>query len=240
MELHGQLDMSETIAEDSNIVGTSGAATIDDQFHIPDRIHSDAVPPNANDTDGATAAFGLQVPPDNQVNCVSNDFASDTVFQGVTEPLIDNEKEVAVADREHAQVDTLDNDRLQDVPSDLQRSTDEKGSTPDVVLDSSGKAYAQAADGMTQEFNHFVHSDANLFENNEVPTSEITGVECNQDASGFLQPTEDEIAVSAMGDNSGFQENNMGSLMDLDMVNDYGLKECNVSPFRYIQTFYML
>ena len=240
MELHGQLDMSETIAEDSNIVGTSGAATIDDPLHIPDRIHSDTMPPNANDADGATTAFGLQVPPDNQVNCVSNDFASDTVFQGVTEPLIDNEKEVAVADREHAEVDTLDNDRLQDVPSDLQRSTDEKGSTPDVVLDSSGKTYAQAADGMTQEFNHFVHSDANLFENNEVPTSEITGVECNQDASGFLQPTEDEIAVSAMGDNSGFQEN-MGSVMDLDMVNDYGLKECNVSPFRcfpsYIQTF---
>ncbi|KAG2602579.1 hypothetical protein PVAP13_5KG697500 [Panicum virgatum] len=227
MELHGQLDMSETIAEDSNIVGTSGAATIDDPLHIPDRIHSDTMPPNANDADGATTAFGLQVPPDNQVNCVSNDFASDTVFQGVTEPLIDNEKEVAVADREHAEVDTLDNDRLQDVPSDLQRSTDEKGSTPDVVLDSSGKTYAQAADGMTHEFSHFVHSDANLFENNEVPTSEITGVECNQDASGFLQPTEDENAVSAMGDNSGFQENNMGSVMDLDMVNDYGLKECN-------------
>ncbi|RCV28569.1 hypothetical protein SETIT_5G414800v2 [Setaria italica] len=228
MELQGQLDMSETAAEDGNIVGTSGAATTGDPLHMPDIFHSDAVLPNANDADGATAAFGLQIPPDNQVNGVSNDFVADTVFQGVAEPLIDNEKEVAVADREHAQVDTLDNDRLQDVPSDLQRSTDANGSRPDVALDSSsGQTYAQAADDMTQEFNHFVHSDANVFENNEVPTSEITGVEYNQEASGFLQPTEDENAVSAMGDNSGFQENNMDSLMDLDMVNDFGLKDCN-------------
>ncbi|CAO2182041.1 unnamed protein product [Urochloa humidicola] len=226
MELQGQVDMPEMIAEDSNIVGTSGAATSDDPLHIPDKIHSDPVPPNANDADGATAALGLQISPDNQVNGVSNDFAADTLIHGVTEPLIDNEKE-AVADRDHAQVDTLDNDRLQDVPSDLQRSTDAKGSSADVVLDISGQAYAQAVDEMAQEFNHFVHSDANVFENNEVPTSEITGVEYNQDASGFLQPTEDENAVSAMGDNSGFQENNMDSLMELDMVNDYGLKECN-------------
>ncbi|CAO2196586.1 unnamed protein product [Urochloa humidicola] len=219
MELQGQLDMPETIAEDSNVVGTSGAATSDDP-HLSDRIHSDVVPPNANDADGVTAAFGLQISPDNQVNGVSNDFVADTVIQEVTEPLIDNEKEVAVADRDHAQADTLDNDHLQDGPSDLQRSTDAKGSSPDVVLDSSGQAYAQAADEMTHEFNHFVHSDANVFENNEVPTSVITGVEYNQDVSGFLQPTEDENAVSAMGDNSGFQENNMDSLMDLDM--DFG------------------
>ncbi|KAF8664876.1 hypothetical protein HU200_054189 [Digitaria exilis] len=223
MELQGQLDMSETIAEDSNIVGTSGAAATHDPLHIPD--YSDVVLPNANDVDDATAAFG-QLPPDNQVNGVANDFVADTVLQVVTEPLTDNEKEVAVADKEHAQCDTLDNDYLQDVPSDMQRSTDAKGSGPDVVLDSSGQTNAKAADGMTQEFNHFGHSDANVFENNEVPTSEITGVEYNQGASGFL-PTEDGNAVSAMGDNSGFQENNMDSLMDMDMVNDYGLKECN-------------
>jgi cohesin complex subunit SCC1 len=222
--------MSETAAEDSNIAGTSGGATTGDPLHMPDIIHSDALLPNANDAGGATAAFGLQIPPDNQVNGVSNDFIDDTVFQGAVEPLIDNEKEVGVSDREHAQVDTLDNDRVQDVPSDLQ-STDAKGSHPDVVLNSSsGQTYAQAGDDMTQEFNHFVHSDANVFENNDVPTSEITGVEYNQETSGFLQPTEDENAVSAMGDNSGFQENNMDSLMDLDMVNDFGLKDCNVSP----------
>ncbi|CAL4959982.1 unnamed protein product [Urochloa decumbens] len=227
MELQGQPEMPEMIAEDSNIVGTSGAATSDDPLHLPDKIHFDVVPPNANDADGATATFGPQISPENQVNGVSIDFVADTVIQGVTEPLIDNVKDVAVADRDHAQADTLDNDHLQDGPSDLQRSADVKGSNPDVVLDSSGQGYAQAGDEMTQEFNHFIHGDANVFENNEVPTSEITGVEYNQDASGFLQPTEDENAVSAMGDNSGFQENNMDSLMDLDMVNDYGLKECN-------------
>lgn len=226
MELKGQLDIPETIPEDSNIAGF-GAATIDDPLHIPDGIQSDAMLSGANDAYGATAAFGLQIPPNNQVNSASNDFVIGTLFQGMTEPFIDNEKEVALADREHAQVDTLYSDRIQDVPSDLQRSTDANVSSQDMALDNSGQACAHAADDMTGEFNHFVHSNANIFESNEVPASEITGVGYNQDASGFPRPTEDENAVSAMGDNSGFQENNMGSLMDLDMVNDYELKECN-------------
>ncbi|XP_062215308.1 sister chromatid cohesion 1 protein 4-like isoform X2 [Phragmites australis] len=226
VELQVQPAMSETIVEDINNVGTSdanGIGTIDDLLHIPDGTQSDAVQPAA----GATAALGLQILPDNQVNGVSNDFVADIVFQGVTEPLIDTEKEVALADRAHAQVDTLDNDHLQDVPSDLQHSTDTKVSSPDVVRDSSGQDYAQAADNMTGDFNHFVHSDVNVIENNEVPTSEITGVECNQDAAGLAPPTEDENTLSAMGDNSGLQENNMGPLMDLDMVHDFALKECN-------------
>ncbi|XP_062211600.1 sister chromatid cohesion 1 protein 4-like [Phragmites australis] len=225
VEVQGLPVMSEIIAEDSNNVGTSdakGIGTIDDLLHIPDGTRSDVVQPEANNAACATAALGLQIPPDglqippdNQVNGVSNDFVADTVFQGVTEPLIDTEKEVALADRAHAQVDTLDNDHLQDIPSDLQHSTDAKVSSPDVVLDSSG-----------QDFNHFVHSDVNVIGSNEIPTSEITGVECNP-ASGFAQPTEDENALSAMGDNSCFQENNMGSLMDLDTVHDFALKECN-------------
>jgi cohesin complex subunit SCC1 len=257
MELQGQFDMPETIPEDSNIAGF-GAATINDPLHIPDGIQSDALLSGANDACDATPAFGLQIPPDNQVNGASNDFVIGTLFPGVTEPFIDNEKEVALADREHAQVDTLYSDRLQDVPSDLQ-STDANVSSQDVALDNSGRACALPGDDMTGEFNHFVHSHANIFESNEVPASEITGVEYNQDASGFPRPTEDENAVgynqdssgfprptedenavSAMGDNSGFQENNMGSLMDLDMVNDYELKECNVSPFTHIQNLQML
>ncbi|WVZ67827.1 hypothetical protein U9M48_016856 [Paspalum notatum var. saurae] len=252
MELQGQLDVSQTIAEDSNIVGTSGvliddplvpdgiqttaensnivgtsgAPTIDDLLHAPDGIQSDAIPPDAND--GVVATSDLQMPPDNQVNGTPDDFVADTVFQGVTEPAVDNNgNKVVLGDSEHAQTDILDNYRLQDFPFDLQRSMDAKVSSSDVVLDGSGQVSAQSVGDMTREFNDFVHSDSNVFENNEVPTSEITGVEYNQNASGFPQPTEDGNALSAMGDNSGFQENNMGSLMDMDMVNDYGLKECN-------------
>jgi len=203
MELQGQFDMPETIPEDSNIAGF-GAATINDPLHIPDGIQSDALLSGANDACGATPAFGLQIPPDNQVNGASNDFVIGTLFQGVTEPFIDNEKEVALADREHAQVDTLYSGRLQDVPSDLQRSTDANVSSQDVALDNSGQACVHAGDDMTGEFNHFVHSNANIFESNEVPASEITGVEYNQDASGFPRPTADENAVGYNQDASGF------------------------------------
>jgi cohesin complex subunit SCC1 len=358
MELQSQLDMPEAIPEDSNIAGF-GAATIDGPLHIPDGIQSDAMLPRANDAYGATAAFSLQVPSNNQVNGASNDFVIGTLFQGVTGPFIGNEKEVALAERERAQVNTLYSDHFQDVPSDL-HSIDANISSQDVTLDNSGQACAHATDGMTRELTHFVHSNANIFESNEVPASEITGVEYNQGASGFPQPTEDENAVgynqdvsgfprptedenavdynqdasgfsrptedvqgasgfprptedenvvdynqdasgfprptedvnavgynqdasgfarptedvnavgcnqdasgfprsmkdenaveynqdgsgfprpaendvSAMGDNSGFHENNMGSLTDLDMVNDYELKESNVSPFTHIQ-----
>ncbi|KAL6614005.1 hypothetical protein ACP70R_036275 [Stipagrostis hirtigluma subsp. patula] len=218
-ELNGQLNMPETIAVDSNNVGTSGAndtVTFDDAPHMPDGPQSDVLQQEANETACATAAFGSQIPSDIQVNGVSNDFASDTLFQAVNDPLVDSEKEVRLVDRTHAQVDTLDNDRLQDVPSDLQN--------PDVVVDGSGPVCAQAAGDMTRDFDNFVHS---VTENKEIPTSEITGVECTQDASDFPQPTEDENAVSAMGDNSGLQENSMEPLMDLDMGHDFALKECN-------------
>ncbi|KAL5656398.1 hypothetical protein ACJX0J_035717, partial [Zea mays] len=321
MELHGQLDMPETIPEYRNIAGF-GSATIDGPLHIPDGIQSDAMLSGANVAYGATAAFGLQIPPDYQVNRASNDFVVGTQLQEVAKPFIGNEHEVAPPDREHAQVDTLYSDRFQGVPSDLQRSNDANVSSQDVVLDNSGQACAHAVDGMTREFNHFVHRDANLFGSTEVPASEITGVEYNQDASGFPRqteddntveynqdasgfprpteggnaveynqdvsgfprptedgktveynqdasgfprptedentveynqdasgfpqptedentveynqdasgfprPTEDENAASATGDNSGFQENNTGSHMDLDMMNDYEVKECN-------------
>lgn len=201
MELKGHLDMPETIPEDSNIAGF-GAATIDDPLHIPDGIQSDTMLSGANDAYGATAAFGLQIPPNNQVNGASNDFVIGTLFQGMTEPFIDNEKEVALADREHAQVDTLYSDRVQDVPSDL-HSTDANVSSQDVALDNSGQACARTADDMTGEFNQFVHSNANNFESNEVPASEITGVGYNQDASGFPRPTNDENAVGYNQDASG-------------------------------------
>ncbi|KAL5673086.1 hypothetical protein ACJX0J_017392, partial [Zea mays] len=202
MELQGQLDMPEAITEDSNIAGF-GAATIDGPLHIPDGIQSDAMLPRANDAYGATAAFSLQVPPNNQVNGASNDFVIGTLFQGVTGPFIGNEKEVALADRERAQVNTLYSDHFQDVPSDL-HSTDANISSQDVTLDNSGQACAHATDGMTRELTHFVHSNANIFESNEVPASEITGVEYNQGASGFPQSTEDENAVGYNQDVSGF------------------------------------
>jgi hypothetical protein len=36
-----------------------------------------------------------------------------------------------------------------------------------------------------------------------------------------------------MGENSGLQENHVGSVMDLDnMGHDFSLKECSVSPYR--------
>uniref|UniRef100_A0A0A9D6K6 Sister chromatid cohesion 1 protein 4 n=1 Tax=Arundo donax TaxID=35708 RepID=A0A0A9D6K6_ARUDO len=210
VELQRQPDISDTIAEDSNNVVTSDAKGIGtDPLHIPDGTQSDSMQAEANDA------------------------------AGVTEHLIDTEKEVALADGAHAQVDTLDNDHLQDIPSDLQHSTNAKVLSPDVILDSSGQDCAQAVDNMMEDFNHFVHSDVNVIESdvnviesNEILTSEITGVECNQDAAGFGQP-EDENALSAMGDNSGLQGNNMGSLMDPDMVHDFALKECNVIPRRY-------
>ncbi|KAK3146921.1 hypothetical protein QOZ80_3BG0275030 [Eleusine coracana subsp. coracana] len=227
VELHVQPNMFETIAEDSNNVGTSGAkdiAATDDLLHIPDGTHSDVMQPETNDAAGGTAAFSLD--PDNQVNGICNDFVADTVSQGVPEPLVDSEKEVVQADRTHAQVDTLDN-HLQDVPSDIQHSTDAKVSSSDVVCP--GQDCAQAADNMSGDFNHFIHNDVNnVIENNEIPpTSEITGVEYNQDFVGIAQPTEEgENTWSAMGDNSGLQEN-MESLMDTDMVHDVSLKECN-------------
>jgi cohesin complex subunit SCC1 len=227
-----QPNMCETIAEDSNDVGTSGAKSIaiaatDDLFHIPEGTHSDVVQPQTNDAAGATAAFGLEISPDNQVNGVSNDFVADTVYEGVGEPLVDTEKEMLLADGTHAQVYTLDGDQLQDVPSDMQRSTDAKVSISDVIC--SSQDCAQAVDNMTGVFNN----DVNVIDNNEIPTSEINGVECNQVFAGIAQPMEDENTLSAMGDNSGLQEN-MGSLIDMDMMHDDGLKECNVSPRTFL------
>jgi cohesin complex subunit SCC1 len=232
VELQVQPNMCETIAEDSNNVGTSGAKSIsiaatDDLLHIPEGTHSDVVQPQTNDVAGATTVFGLEISPDNQVNGVSNDFVADTVYQGVGEPLVDTEKEMLLADGTHAQVDTLDGDQLQDVPSDMQRSTDAKVSISDVIC--SGQDCAQAVDNMTGDFNIFVHNDVNVIRNNQIPTSEINGVEFNQVFAGIAQPMEDENTLSAMGDNSGLQENSMGSLIDMDMVHDDGLKECNVS-----------
>jgi cohesin complex subunit SCC1 len=241
VELQVQPNMSETIAEDGNNVGTSGTksiATTDDLLDIPGGMHSDLVQPETSDASGATAAFGLEIFPDHQVNGVFNDFVAGTVYQGVAEPLVGTEKEVILADRTHAPVDMLDGDQLQDVPSDMQRATDAKVSSSDVVC--SVQDCAQAANNLTVDFNHFGHNDVDVIENNEVPTSEITGVECNQDFAGIAQPIEDENTLSAMGDNSGLQENNMKSLIDIDMVHGDGLKECNVSPRKYFFLYKIL
>uniref|UniRef100_A0A0E0JS73 Rad21/Rec8-like protein N-terminal domain-containing protein n=1 Tax=Oryza punctata TaxID=4537 RepID=A0A0E0JS73_ORYPU len=243
MEIHVRVDMSQTMADDSNDVGTSGAkdsGNHQDHVVLPDGAESDAMQPEATDAADARADFDSHMPSDKQVNNV----------EGVTEQLIDNEKETALVDKatanmgDSAQVDSLDKECLQDVPADLQRSTntdtplfvldDLPGSAPrisdgpDVVLDSSDPVSAQAVDDMKGELSDFVHDNVNVFDNKDMPTSEITGLEFTQNASGFPQPTEDENVLSAMGENSGLQENNVGSVMDLDnMGHDFALKECS-------------
>ncbi|KQK11021.1 sister chromatid cohesion 1 protein 4 [Brachypodium distachyon] len=245
MELQGQLGMTGTTSSDINNVDISGAkdsATIADEFHmvLPDGAQLDAMLPETTDLLDATAAFGLQLPSDKHVNNI----------EGVTEFLFGDEKEIPLVDKTNAdtnispQVDALDKDRLQDAPADLQRSQDPPlfvlddithdsatmvTDAPDVVLDSSGPACAQAVDNMDGELTGIVQSDINAFENNkEMPTSEITGLEFTQDASAFPQPTDDENAMSAMGENSGLQENNRESFMDMDnMGHDFALKECS-------------
>ncbi|XP_006645171.1 sister chromatid cohesion 1 protein 4 [Oryza brachyantha] len=240
MEIHGRLDISQTMAVDSNDVGTSGAkdsGNHQDHLVLPDGIESDAMQPEGTNAADARVDFDSHMPSDIQVNNV----------EGVTEQLIENEKETAVVTAnmsDSAQVDSLDKECLQDVPTDLQRSTntdtplfvldDMPGSAtrildgPDVVLDSSDPVSAQAMDDMKGELNGIVHDNVNAFENKDMPGSEITGLEFTQNASGFLQPTEDENVLSAMGENSGLQENNAGSVMDLDnMGHDFALKECS-------------
>ncbi|ONM35590.1 Sister chromatid cohesion 1 protein 4 [Zea mays] len=222
MELQGQLDMPEAITEDSNIAGF-GAATIDGPLHIPDGIQSDAMLPRANDAYGATAAFSLQVPPNNQVNGASNDFVIGTLFQGVTGPFIGNEKEVALADRERAQVNTLYSDHFQDVPSDL-HSTDANISSQDVsgfprpTEDENAVDYNQDASGFSrptedvQDASGFPRptEDENMVDYNQDasgfprPTEDVNAVGYNQDASGFARPTEDVNAVGCNQDASGF------------------------------------
>ncbi|KAL6840041.1 hypothetical protein ACP4OV_029851 [Aristida adscensionis] len=218
IELQGQPDMPEAIAEDSNHVGTSGVnciVTSDDAPRIPDGTQPDALQQDANDAACAPASFSSHIPYGNHVNGVPHDFVSDTLFEGANEPLIGSEKELALADGTHAQAETLDNDRLQDIPSDFQ--------IPDLVLDSSVPFCAQAADAMTGEINNSVHSVTK----EDIPISELTGVECTRETSDFPQPTEDENAVSAMGDNSVLQENSIEPLMDMDVGHDLAQKECN-------------
>uniref|UniRef100_A0A0D9V906 Rad21/Rec8-like protein N-terminal domain-containing protein n=2 Tax=Leersia perrieri TaxID=77586 RepID=A0A0D9V906_9ORYZ len=224
MEIHGQLDMSPTIA-----VNNIDSGNHQDHVMRTDGAESDPVQPEA------TGNVDLQMTSDKQVNNV----------EGVTEPSIDNEKETAVVDgvnaniSDSAQVDSLDKDYLQDVPADLHRPNidtplfvllDDMPSSatrisdgPDVVLGSSDPGCAQAVDDMHRDLSDTVHDKVNAFENKDVPTSEITG-----NASGFPQPTEDENVLSAMGESSGLQENNAGPVMDLDsMGHDFALKECS-------------
>jgi cohesin complex subunit SCC1 len=240
MEIHVRLDMSQTMADGSNDVGTSGAkdsGNHQDHVVLPDGAESDAMHPEATDAADTRTDFDSHMPSDKQVNNV----------EGVTEQLTDNEKETAVVEKattnmgDSAQVDSLDKEYLQDVPADLQRSTNTNTPLfvlddmpgPDVVLDSSDPVSAQAVDDMKGELSDIVHDNVNAFDNKDMPTSEITVLEFTQNASGFPQPTEDENVLSAMGENSGLQENHVGSVMDLDnMGHDFSLKECSVSPYR--------
>uniref|UniRef100_A0ACD5VW37 Uncharacterized protein n=1 Tax=Avena sativa TaxID=4498 RepID=A0ACD5VW37_AVESA len=186
----------------------------------------DATPREAIDTVDATAAFGLQMPSDEHVNNIEK----------VTESLFGDGREIPLVDETNAdtnipaQDDTLEKDCLQDASVDLQRNTDTHlvlddithdsatrvTDAPDVVLDSASPARAQAVDDLNEEQRDIIHSDINTFEDKEMPTSEITGLEFTQNASVFPQPTEDENAVSAMGENSSLQENNTGSFVDMD------------------------
>ncbi|BAD82185.1 putative RAD21-3 [Oryza sativa Japonica Group] len=235
MEIHVRLDMSQTMADGSNDVGTSGAkdsGNHQDHVVLPDGAESDAMHPEATDAADTRTDFDSHMPSDKQVNNV----------EGVTEQLTDNEKETAVVEKattnmgDSAQVDSLDKEYLQDVPADLQRSTNTNTPLfvlddmpgPDVVLDSSDPVSAQAVDDMKGELSDIVHDNVNAFDNKDMPTSEITVLEFTQNASGFPQPTEDENVLSAMGENSGLQENHVGSVMDLDnMGHDFSLKECS-------------
>jgi cohesin complex subunit SCC1 len=203
-------------------------------------------PQEATDAVDGTAAFGFQMPSDDHVNNIEK----------VTESLFGDGKETPLVNETSfdanipAQDDILDKDGRQDISADLQRNTNADTplfvlddtthdsatrvtDAPDVVLDSSSPARAQAVDDLNREQREILHSDINVFEDKEMPTSEITGLEFAQNASAFPQPTEDENAVSAMGENSGLQENNAGSFVDMDnMGHDFALKECSVSPCR--------
>ncbi|KAM0829787.1 hypothetical protein ACQ4PT_066670 [Festuca glaucescens] len=259
IELQGQLDMPETIAVDTDNVSISGAkesATLDHQLHmvLPDGTQLDAMPQEATDavdptpqeatdTVDGTTAFGLQMPSDEHVNNIEK--VTESLFgEGKETPLVN---ETSFDANIPAQDDTLDKDGRQDTSADLQRNTNADTplfvlddtthdsatrvtDAPDVVLDSSSPARAQAVDDLNGEQRDILQSDINAFEDKEMPTSEITGLEFTQNASAFPQPTEDENAVSAMGENSGLQENNAGSFVDMDnMGHDFALKECSVS-----------
>nr|CDM85313.1 unnamed protein product [Triticum aestivum] len=226
-----QVDMSETIPADNSNVGISGAEeTLDHQLHmgLPDGAQLDATPQEATDTVDATASFGLQMPSDER----DNNIEKVTEFGAGKEiPLVD---ETNAAANITAHVDTLDKDCHQDASADMQRNTNadtplfvqDDINAPDVALHSSGPACAQ--DYREGELSDIVRSDINTFEDKEMPTSEITGLEFTEHASGFPQPTEDENAVSAMGENSGFQGNNAGSFTDMDNTgHDFALKECS-------------
>ncbi|XP_044977917.1 uncharacterized protein LOC123445058 isoform X1 [Hordeum vulgare subsp. vulgare] len=229
------------LPDGAHSVGISGAndsAALDHQLHmgLPDGAHLDATPQEATGTVDATAAFGLQMPSDK----LDNNIEKVTEFgDGKEIPLVDETN--AVTDIT-AHDDTLDKDCHHDVSADMQRNTNadtplfvQDGIThdsatitdaPDVALHSSGPACAQAVDGREGELSEIVHSDINAFEDKEMPTSEITGLELTECASGFPQPTEHENAVSAMGENSGLQENNAGSFTDMDNTgHDFALKE---------------
>ncbi|KAM0829786.1 hypothetical protein ACQ4PT_066670 [Festuca glaucescens] len=257
IELQGQLDMPETIAVDTDNVSISGAkesATLDHQLHmvLPDGTQLDAMPQEATDavdptpqeatdTVDGTTAFGLQMPSDEHVNNIEK--VTESLFgEGKETPLVN---ETSFDANIPAQDDTLDKDGRQDTSADLQRNTNADTplfvlddtthdsatrvtDAPDVVLDSSSPARAQAVDDLNGEQRDILQSDINAFEDKEMPTSEITGLEFTQNASAFPQPTEDENAVSAMGENSGLQENNAGSFVDMDnMGHDFALKECS-------------
>ncbi|XP_047053439.1 sister chromatid cohesion 1 protein 4 [Lolium rigidum] len=198
-------------------------------------------PQEATDAVDGTAAFGLQMPSDDHVNNIEK--VTDSLFgDGKETPLVN---ETSFDANIPAQDDILDKDGRQDTSADLQRNTNADTplfvlddtthdsatrvtDAPDVVLDSSSPARAQAVDDLNGEQRDILHSDINVFEDKEMPTSEITGLEFAQNASAFPQPTEDENAVSAMGENSGLQENNAGSFVDMDnMGHDFALKECS-------------
>ncbi|KAM0926034.1 hypothetical protein ACQ4PT_003878 [Festuca glaucescens] len=204
---------------------------------------TDPTPQEATDAVDGTAAFDLQMPSDDHVNNIEK----------VTESLFGDGKETPLVNETSfdanipAQDDILDKDGRQGTSADLQRNTNADSplfvlddsthdsatrvtDAPDVVLDSSSPARAQAVDDLNREQRDILHSDINVFEDKEMPTSVITGLEFTQNASAFPQPTEDENAVSAMGENSSLQENNAGSFVDMDnMGHDFALKECSVS-----------
>jgi cohesin complex subunit SCC1 len=227
----------------------------------------DATPREATNTVDATPAFGLQMPSGEHLNNIEK--VTESLFgDGGEIPLVD---ETNAGTNILAQDDTLDKDCLQDASVDLQRTTENHlfvlddtthdsatrvADAPDVVLDSSSPARAQTLDDLNGEQSparaqtlddlngeqrDIIHSDINGFEDKEMPASEITGLEFSQNASVFPQSTEDENAVSAMGENSALQENNAGSFVDMDsMGHDFALKECSVSRCRSFTDIYLL
>ncbi|VAH66972.1 unnamed protein product [Triticum turgidum subsp. durum] len=237
-------------AHNAGISGANDSAALDHQLHmgLPDGAQLDATPQEATDAVDATAAFGLQMPSDER----DNNIEKVTEFgDGKEIPLVD---ETNAAANITAHVDTLDKDCHQDASADMQRNTNADTplfvqddithdsatitDAPDVALHSSGPACAQAVDAREGELSDIVRSDINTFEDKEMPTSEVTGLEFTEHASGFPQPTEDENAVSAMGENSGLQGNNAGSFTDMDNMghdftdmdhtgHDFALKECS-------------